>query len=72
MGRVKSSIVKGIATKVYDDNKEMFSDDFTKNKVIVNQHLRMASKRLRNIVVGYVTTLNKRNKHQGQVADEKQ
>ncbi len=60
MGRIKTTAIKNIASKVYEDNKEKFSDNFENNKEIVNELLIIPSKKLRNIVAGYITTLKKR------------
>ncbi len=61
MGRVKTSVIKNVATKAYEQCKDQYTDDYAKNKVIVDRILKVQSKRLRNIVVGYVTVLKKRN-----------
>jgi small subunit ribosomal protein S17e len=60
LGRVKTSVIKNIASRIYEENKDKFTDDFNKNKEIVNTLLKIHSKRLRNILVGYITSLKKR------------
>jgi len=60
LGRVKTSVIKNIAEKVFEEHKDKFTEDFNKNKEIVDQILWMQSKRLRNVLVGYVTSLKKR------------
>jgi small subunit ribosomal protein S17e len=59
MGRIKSRFVKSSGQKIYDKVKADVSEDFQKNKVIVDQYAKIPSKRMRNSVVGYVTRLNK-------------
>ena len=60
MGRVKTTVIKRVATRIYEGNRDRFTEDFEKNKGVVNLLLKAQSKRLRNIIVGYITTLKKR------------
>lgn len=56
MGRVRQTYIKRLAKDLVDSNKE-FSEDFDENKQILNDTQEFNSKRLRNRVAGYVTTL---------------
>ena len=59
MGRVKTIMVKNIGKKLYKEHKEEFTTDFEKNKEIVKKYVDIPSKKLRNIVAGYITRLKK-------------
>ncbi|MEM0333582.1 MAG: 30S ribosomal protein S17e [Candidatus Aenigmatarchaeota archaeon] len=59
MGRIKTIMVKNIGEKLYKEHKEEFTTDFEKNKEIVKKYVDIPSKKLRNIVAGYVTRLKK-------------
>lgn len=59
MGRIKTTLVKRAAIKLFNSNKEKFGEDFSKNKLIVDQLAEVPSKKLRNTVAGYVTRLVK-------------
>jgi len=59
MGRIKTSFVKHIARDLFEKNADKFSTDFEANKKIVDQLLDIKSKRMRNIVAGYLTSMKK-------------
>ncbi len=59
MGRIKTTQIKRISQKIFRENKDKFKPDFTKNKKIVLELIDTPSKKLRNIVAGYVTRLVK-------------
>ena len=56
MGRVRQTYIKRLAKDLVDSEKE-FSEDFDENKEILSETEEFKSKRLRNRVAGYVTTL---------------
>lgn len=60
MGKVRSKLVKNTAEEVLKDFPERFSADFEKNKEAVTELLEFPSKRMRNKVAGFVTTLYKK------------
>jgi len=62
MGRIKTIMVKNIGEKLYREHKEEFTTDFEKNKEIVKKYVDIPSKKLRNIVAGYITRLKKMEK----------
>ncbi len=62
MGRVKTKLVKRTAVKLLRNNKDKFTDDFSKNNPVVNDLLHNPNKKLRNIVSGYITRLVRQNK----------
>ena len=59
MGRVKSRFVKASGQKIYEKGKEEFTEDFAKNKEIVDKYAVIPSKRMKNTVVGHITRLKK-------------
>lgn len=60
MGRIKTSFIKKIAKDLLEENTDKFSTDFEANKKIVSQLVDINSKRIRNIVAGYITSLKKK------------
>ena len=59
MGRVRSKFVKTSAMKIYEKGKDEFTNNFDKNKKIIGEYVSFNSKRLRNMVLGYITKLKK-------------
>ena len=57
MGRVKTALVKRTAKELMKNYK--FEDDFEKDKKILKG--TMESKRIRNMVAGYIKRLQKRS-----------
>jgi len=62
MGRIKTSFVKNIAKELYEKHAEKFTTSFEENKEIVKQLIGLKSKKLRNVIAGYITSLKKREK----------
>ena len=60
MGRIKTILVKNIAEKVFNEHKNEFTNDFYKNKQLIKQYVDIKSKKMMNIVSGYVTRLKSR------------
>jgi len=58
MGRVKSTQIKRISKKIFENDKSAFSTDFEKNKKSVDKLIE-TSKKFRNTIAGYVTRLAK-------------
>jgi len=60
MGRIKTALIKRTAQQLIEKNPELFSTSFEENK----QALKgvFPSKRMRNIIAGYITRL-KKNTH---------
>ncbi len=57
MGRIKSTLIKRTAENLIKENIE-FSDNFEKNKKLLGD--TMPSKKIRNMVAGYITRLKKK------------
>jgi len=62
MGRIKTSKIKVPAKEIYDKYKSHFKPDFEKNKQILMKITEIPSKKVRNIIAGYITSLVKQEK----------
>ena len=62
MGRIKTKMVKRFTHKLMELHSDEITNDFEKNKKIINELVYTPSKKLRNIIAGYsVRYLNKKN-----------
>ena len=61
MGRVKSLSIKRTTRKLLEEHPDLFTDDFEKNKEILNKIIE-TNKRTRNSIAGYITRLIKKQK----------
>jgi small subunit ribosomal protein S17e len=59
MGRIKTTLIKRNTLKMFSLYKDKFTTDFVKNKLLVNELAEFQSKKLRNVIAGYVTRLKK-------------
>jgi len=59
MGRIKTKLIKRVANKLVARHGDEFKNDFNQNKVLVTDYAEIHSKKLRNIIAGYVTRLVK-------------
>jgi len=57
MGRIKSTLIKRTGKKLIDEEPELFSEDFKKNKETLGK--TMPSKKLRNKIAGHIVRLKK-------------
>jgi small subunit ribosomal protein S17e len=62
MGRIKTQQIKRITLQLMKDHAKDFKKDFNENKKLVEQFVLIKSKKLRNVVAGYVTRLVKTEK----------
>ena len=60
MGRVKTGFVKTTGVKIYQKYKDKFSKDFNNNKKRLDEVAIINSKKLRNVIAGYIVCLFKR------------
>ena len=60
MGRIKTKLVKGVTHKLMDAHGEEFTTDFNENKVKVSEKCDIQSKKIRNVIAGYITRMKKR------------
>ena len=61
MGRVRTKFIKRISNKLVLKHKDEFKKDFKDNKKIVETLVEVKSKKLRNVIAGYVTRLMKKD-----------
>ena len=59
MGRIKTKMVKRISKELMELHSEDFKDDFSENKKILEKFAEIKSKKLRNVIAGYLTRLVK-------------
>lgn len=59
MGRVKTTLVKRTARDLLKE-ENIFTKDFNRNKKVLGNTL--PSKRIRNMIVGYIARIKKRQK----------
>jgi small subunit ribosomal protein S17e len=62
MGRIKTSFVKHVAKDLIERYPDKFSVDYEKNKADLAQVMTFESKRMRNIVAGYLSVLRRQQK----------
>ena len=63
MGRIKTKLTKRVSLKLFKNSPESFSStDYAKNKTKVDSSLEIYSKKLRNVIAGYLTRLKKAEK----------
>ena len=63
MGRIKSIAIKNLARDMLEEHGDKFTTDFEKNKKIVGEVRDIDSKKIRNVVTGYITKEMERQKH---------
>jgi len=61
MGRIKTKLIKRIGKELLKRHSSEFKKTFNENKLIIPKYAEIHSKKLRNVIVGYITHL-KRNK----------
>lgn len=57
MGRIKTKLIKRITFDLLEKHGDKFKDNFEENKKIVENHLSASSKKIRNVIAGYITRL---------------
>ena len=57
VGRIKTALIKRITNQLFKEHREKFTKKFEENKKLVEQFADMPSKKMRNIIAGYVTRL---------------
>lgn len=55
MGRIKSIAIKKLGEELIKEHGSKFSEDFEKNKKVLDEVKPIESKRTRNILAGYIT-----------------
>jgi small subunit ribosomal protein S17e len=65
MGRVKSVAIKTLGNEMIKEHGNLFTEDFEKNKEMLLKIKKIKSKKIRNILAGYITKEMKRVKKSG-------
>jgi len=60
MGRIKTTQTKRVTKKLVAEHGDQFKKDFESNKKIVEKFAEIPSKKLRNVIAGYVTRIIKK------------
>ncbi len=59
MGRIKTTQIKRVGNKLVRQHRDKFSKDFDTNKKVLPEYVNVGSKKLRNILAGYIARLMK-------------
>lgn len=59
MGRIKTRPMKALSLELLENYKDSFSTDYEENKLRVMELTDVKSKKLRNIIAGYITRMIK-------------
>ena len=59
MGRIKTALIKRVTNELVDLHRDSFTKNYEENKKIVGNFADIPSKKLKNIIAGYVTRLMK-------------
>ncbi len=62
MGRIKTTLIKRVATEIVEKHSDKLKNNYEENKKIVEELADIPSKKLRNTIAGYVTRQVKNNK----------
>lgn len=62
MGRIKTTLIKRTANSLIKKYPDKFSENFEENKKAVEEVAEIQSKKLRNIIAGYLTRLTKKER----------
>ncbi len=57
MGRIKTALVKRITQELVEKHRQDFKKTFEENKPLVGKYTDITSKKMRNVIAGYVTRL---------------
>jgi len=60
MGRIKTRLAKRITEELLERYSEKFTDKFEDNKKVVSHCIDTSSKKMRNIIAGFVSRQKKR------------
>jgi len=59
MGRIKTRLIKRVSIEIFKAHKDELKGTFKENRELVSKYTDTSSKKLRNIMAGYLTRLNK-------------
>ncbi len=55
MGRIKTKPVKSAGDRLFERYGDKFTTDFEKNKQLLTEYAEVRSKKIRNVLAGYMT-----------------
>ncbi len=61
MGRVRTRFIKNLGEKLFEKYSDRFTLNFEENKKILKELVDLPSRKLRNVLAGYITSLKKRS-----------
>ena len=59
MGRIKTINIKSKGQKIFSKHKDSFTNDYHKNKAVLKELTIIPSKKIRNVLAGYLARLKK-------------
>ncbi len=62
MGRIKTKRVKSFTHDFAEDQIDLFKPEFSENKSVLGEMVAIPSKKLRNIIAGYMTRIVRKRK----------
>jgi small subunit ribosomal protein S17e len=62
MGRIKTQLIKRTTKEIMVKHKDKVKEDFNENKKVVEKNTDITSKKLRNVVAGYMSRLKRHDK----------
>jgi len=62
VGRIKTMLIKRVTLNLVKQHRDEFKQDFESNKPLVSKFADIPSKKMRNVIAGYVTRLVKETK----------
>ncbi|MFH1054142.1 MAG: 30S ribosomal protein S17e [Candidatus Woesearchaeota archaeon] len=63
MGRIKTQLIKRVTHELMHLYKDKFKDNFEENKALVEKYTDVPSKKMRDVIAGYVTRLKKSKRY---------
>jgi small subunit ribosomal protein S17e len=60
MGRIRSTLIKRTGTNLVKKHPDKFKADFSHNKKALLDIVEIPSKKLRNVIAGYITHLHRK------------
>ncbi|MFH1175070.1 MAG: 30S ribosomal protein S17e [archaeon] len=62
MGRIKTQLIKRTSKEIVQKNKNSLTGDYAQNRAKISSMATIRSKKLKNVISGYVTRLMKADK----------
>jgi len=62
MGRIKTTLIKRTANTLIKKYPEKFTENFDENKKAIEELAEIQSKKLRNVIAGYITRLTRKER----------